>query len=265
MIHKYPIHVLITVSVLLFALLTYLAATEPDRLVQAQQLQNGRNIEQGAMLYSLNCRTCHGLRGEGVGQLGPALGDAHFFEERLAEVGWQSTLEEYIIATTEHGRLMGTRPIYAGNGSTAVMSPWHQKFGGPLRSDEIRTIADFILNWEKTAEGSVVLVELELPKSHPQDPAVIRRGAAVFDLHCSRCHRYGNRAAHEIEGPDLTRILSVAGTRRADLEAADYLRESVLIPNAYIVDGYQALAAQNGCGAVLTESELTAVSGFLMH
>jgi len=217
------------------------------------------------MLYSANCRTCHGLRGEGVGQLGPPLSDAHFFTSRLKEVGWQSTLEDYINATTEHGRMMGTRPIYAGNGSTSVMSPWHQKFGGPLRSDEIRTITAFILNWEQTARGEVELVELEIPQSSFQDPDVVERGTAVFAATCSRCHRYGEIGAPETPGPDLTGIMEVAGSRRDGMESPDYLRESVLIPAAFVVDDYAQIPVENSCGAVLTESELTAVIGFLMQ
>ncbi len=265
MMHKKLVTATLALCVLLLTLLTYLAAHEPKRLEGAQLVQKGVKIEQGAGLYSLNCRTCHGIRGEGVGQLGPALGDAHFFEKRTAEVGWQSTLEEYIIATTEHGRMMGTRPIYAGNGLTAVMSPWHQRFGGPLRGDEINSIASFILNWEETALGNIVLVELELPKRNPQDPAVIQHGAAVFEAKCSRCHRFGDDSVSEIAGPDLTGILTVAAGRRENLEASEYLRESVLIPSSHVEDEYKQVAAENGCGAVLTESDLVAVTAFLMQ
>ena len=151
-------------AVVLAAFLFYLLATERSRLSRATAAWEAQKIERGAALYSLHCRLCHGNRGEGVGQLGPPLSNEHFFKKRQTEVGWHSTLETYIVATTAHGRMMGTRPIYAGNGSTAVMSPWAQLYGGPLRADEINLLTAFILNWKSTATGKVQLNELQLPK-----------------------------------------------------------------------------------------------------
>jgi mono/diheme cytochrome c family protein len=249
----------------LVLLISYLIASEPDRVARASQQRQGLEIEIGARLYSDNCRTCHGPRGEGVGQLGPPLSDDHFFTARLGEVGWLATLEEYITATTAHGRMMGTRPIYAGNGSTAVMAPWHQDYGGPLRSDEIEALTAFILNWKPTALGEVELVELELPRSSPQDPQVLAKGAELFTQKCGTCHIYHDLAEPEISGPDLTAVTasdpSVWGGKSLD----EYLIESVLIPRAVVVDEFISISEEHPCGAVLTESELTAVVALLMQ
>jgi mono/diheme cytochrome c family protein len=252
-------------SLCLVVLISHLISSEPDRIAQARQQRQGLEIEIGARLYSENCRTCHGPRGEGVGQLGPPLGDEHFFTARLAEVGWLATLEEYIIASTEHGRMMGTRPIYAGNGSTAVMSPWHQNYGGPLRSDQIESLTAFILNWEPTALGKVELVELELPQSSSQDPEVIQRGAEVFKEKCSRCHTYRDLAQSEIGGPDLSSIASSDPTSWGGRTLDEYLIESVLIPRAAVADEFVSLSAEHPCGAVLTESELSSITALLMQ
>lgn len=257
-----------TIAAVLTALLIgWLLATEPRRQFQAAERRLGGDIERGAALYAQHCRTCHGIRGEGIGQLGPPLADDHFFSARLREVGWQSTLREYILTTTEHGRLMGTRPIYAGDGSSAVMPPWHQSYGGPLRSDEIELLTTFVLNYRDTATGKVQLVPLELPEADIGDPRVVEAGQAVFASHCAGCHRYRDLAGPETGtgGPDLSALSGVAHTRDPELDGLEYLRESVLVPGALVVPGYEQAASENPCGAVLTRSELTAVSAFLLQ
>ncbi len=250
-------------AALLVASLLHVVSGEAERLQRDAASRAGAVIERGATLYGLHCRTCHGSRGEGVGQLGPALGDGQFFTKRLQEVGWQSTLREYVVSTTTHGRLMGTRPIYAGNGATAVMPPWYEEQGGMLRSDEIAAIADFVLNWQATATGQLELKRLALPEQNPQDPRTIARGEQVFKKHCLRCHEAAKGGASALAGPPLANIATLANGRREGMTAQDYIRESILIPAAYRREGYAAPDKGQDCGAVLTESELAAVIAFL--
>ncbi len=253
-------------AILLAAVLYFLLPGEQERLDQALIQRQGKDIETGAMIYAVNCRSCHGIRGEGIGQLGPALSDAHFFTARLKEIGWPSTLENYINATVTHGRMMGTRPMYAGNGKTAVMAPWSLALGGVLRPDEITTVTNFILNWERTAMGKVKLEMIKIPEESAQDPKVIARGEKVFKNSCVSCHSYGNIPAKEKIGPDLSKIHSVASSRKEGMEAMDYIRESVLIPGNYTVEGFEDAAQQHPCSpTTLSQSELKAVCGFLLQ
>lgn len=249
----------------LLTLLLYIFSTESDRIAAAAIARHGLEIEQGATLYSTHCRGCHGIRGEGVGQLGPALADEHFFTARLAEVGWQSTLHDYVVSTTAHGRMIGTRPVYAGNGASAVMPPWDQRYGGPLRQDEIDALAAFILNWQPTAMGRVQLSVLELPEESPNDPKLISSGEQIFQQDCARCHIYKSIAQATLPGPDLTDIAVQAGSRREELTGPDYIRESLLIPEAHVVSDYTEAARINGCGAILSLTELNAVTAFLLQ
>lgn len=250
-------------ATLLAGCLIAIVAGEQDRLQRDTANWEGKAIEQGAMLYGLHCRTCHGNRGEGVGQLGPALGDDHFFTKRLQEVGWQSTLKEYVISTTTHGRMMGTRPIYAGNGVSAVMPPWHNNYGGTLRTDEITDLADFVLNWEATAIGKIELAVLTLPEQNPQDPKTISRGGQVFQQHCARCHQVETGDSTSLAGPPLANIAFAGVSRREGLSAQEYIRESILIPAAHRPKGYADIKKEQECGTVLTESELAAVIAYL--
>jgi mono/diheme cytochrome c family protein len=250
----------------LAAFLAQAAWREPARLAQAQRGQRATSVEIGATLYEANCRTCHGSRGEGVGQLGPALADKKFFTQRLAEVGWQDTLEAYIVAASSHGRLMATRPMYAGNATTAVMPPWRDRYGGPLRADQINNITAFILNWAPTALGEAELVELVVPKTKATDPQTIARGRKVFENNCAQCHRMEGQRKPEKAGPDLTHIASIAASRRpeAEMSAEEYIRESFLIPNAYVVAGFEADKVGHHCGGLLSARQLDEVAAFLL-
>lgn len=252
---------------ILSLLLFWLVRHEDERLLAAAAQQDGERIEIGATLYEDHCRKCHGGRGEGVGQLGPALADRHFFTKRMAEVGWQGSLEEYIAATTAHGRMMATRPLYAGDGLTAAMPPWLIAYGGPLRDDEIRAIARFVLNWQASALGRVKLKEIALPPVDLSDPATATKaGGVVFDNHCASCHSLGGRKDQDrgIAGPALDGIGGRAGSRVPKVLAADYLRQSVLVPAAFVVEGFPQ-AARKGCGAILSEDQLQSVVAFLLR
>lgn len=245
-------------------LLFFVAGQEEARLARAAAAQQAQTIEVGAELFDIHCRSCHGATGEGVGQLGPPLNDEVFFTRRLAEVGWPGTLAEYVIATVTVGRQVATRPIYAGDGVAAVMAPWSEQYGGPLRDDQIRAIAAFVLNWEATALGEVELPPLEIPQAGVSDPAAIARGRELFvSAGCADCHTIDGFSQGQ-GGPDLTGIGTTAATRRPELPAEEYLRESFLIPNAYFVTGFEPESGAPPCGGTLSEPQLTDVVAFLL-
>jgi mono/diheme cytochrome c family protein len=244
-------------------ILTVVGNNEAVRMTQVAHAQRAQAIEVGADLYQIHCRSCHGAKGEGLGQLGPPLNDKHFFTGRLAEVGWPGTLEEYIVATTSTGRLVATRPLYAGDGVT-VMTAWSDKYGGPLREDQIQAVAEFVLNWEATALGEVELETLTVPKSSMSDPEAIERGRQIFlEKGCADCHTIEGVSRADI-GPALTTIAQVAASRQADLSAEEYIRESFLIPNAYIVEGYETTADEHTCGGILSERQLDELVAYLL-
>lgn len=260
-----PLLLTMFTSFLLIILIIYLQASEDTRLERKRAKAVGLSIERGALLYREHCRSCHGNRGEGVGQLGPPLGDAHFFTKRREEVGVQFTLREYIVSTTEYGRMMGTKPIYAGNGSTAVMPPWSNRFGGPLRSDEIADLATFVLNWKATAIGEVVLPVLELPKMDSSDSRALQLGKKVFVDQCAGCHAFQGTPSQTEKGPNLTTIAETGSKRRENMDAFEYIKESVLVPDRYRLPEYRDIAPDASCGATLTVRELEALTAFLLQ
>lgn len=244
----------------LLAVLSVASAGQEERLGQHASQQQAQAVETGAELYAEHCRTCHGARGEGVGQLGPALSDRAFFEDRLAEVGWQGTLKEYVLSTVTHGRVTATRPLYAVDGAVA-MAPWAQALGGPLRPDELESVTTFVLNWEASALGEFQPAEIVLPTPTPGSSAeAASRGQVVWETAgCLACHQIGESGGDT--GPDLSRIANVAASRVADLSAEAYLRESFLLPDLFVVQGY---AAGAGCGGILSQSQLNDLIAFLL-
>jgi len=242
-----------------FVLLDY-ANKEEERMLEYARAQEAQAIEVGAALYDNNCSTCHGKNGEGVPGLCPPLNDVNFFQGRLTEVGWAGSLEDYVVATVSSGRLTSTRPqLYAGGGRPA-MPAWSERYGGPLREDQIRNIARYILNWEATATGEVVLTQVE-GAYDPNDP--LSRGQKVYTENgCGGCHTLGSLSAGVV-GPNLTQIGTHAATRIEGTAAEDYIRQSILNPNAYIVEGFPENVMPQNFGEILTEEQISDLVAFL--
>lgn len=65
----------------------------------------------------------------------------------------------------------------------------------------------------------------------------LERGKQVYrEKNCGTCHRIGGDGG--TTGPPLTRIATVAETRRSGMSAEDYIRESIRDPGAYVVPGF---------------------------
>ena len=224
------------------AILIFVGLNEETRMAEFEQHQQAQRIEVGAELFEINCRGCHGLRGEGIADLAPALNSAELFTTRLSEVGWQGSLEDYIIATVSTGRQVSTRPeLYPGAGIPA-MPTWSDRFGGPLRDDQIESLAAFIQNWEATAVGGT---EIRLLPTSTPDPAYsadpVARGQAVFERSgCTGCHTIDGISSGAV-GPNLTNVGTIAGTRLKGFTADAYIRQSIIDPAAYLVEGYDDL------------------------
>lgn len=250
---------------------------EETRMAEAAASQQGRAIEQGAALFEAQCSRCHGTQGTGIPGLCPPLNDRTFFDNRLVEVGWSGTLEDYIVATASSGRLVSTRPdSYPGQGIPA-MPAFHQNYGGPLREDQIRMIAAFVMNWEETA----VVIEPPKPVEGPlagTDPlkALPEGDAAAGEqkansLGCVACHittttgpawlpsgdqpGIGTRAAQRLAQPDY------AGKAETDLQ---FLYESIVGPNTYLAPGFAAGVMPPNYSSTLSEQDIADLIAYLL-
>jgi mono/diheme cytochrome c family protein len=245
-------------------ILIFIGFNEEKRMGEFEQHQEAQSIEVGAALFEINCRGCHGLRGEGIPNLAPPMNDTHFFTQRLSEVGWQGDLEDYIIATISSGRQVSTRPdLYPGAGNPA-MPTWSENYGGPLREDQIESLADFILNWEATAVGGaqLTLVPTPTPSSEFSDDPVLR-GQTVFEANgCGACHTIDGISIGNV-GPVLNSMGETGVTRVDNSSAEEYLRQSILDPSAFLVEGYDDLMVKT-YGDTLSNPQIDDLVTFLM-
>jgi mono/diheme cytochrome c family protein len=79
---------------------------------------------------------------------------------------------------------------------------------------------------------------------------------------CSTCHSLAPGVG--LPGPSLARIGRTAGSRVPGQSAADYLRESILEPNAHIAFGFSANVMAAAYEAQLSEQEVDDLTAYLM-
>lgn len=251
-----------TIFVLLSAaILIVMGVREPQRLADYEVQQRAEQIEFGASVYVANCTSCHGTQAQGVIGRAPSLRDEEFFSTRLDEVGWQGSLEDYIVSVVTVGRQVSTRPeLYPGDGAPA-MPTWSEKFGGPLRDDQIRAVAAFIMNFEAYALGLEPTAVPVVAVVDQDDPAAL--GRLVFvETGCGACHVVGGLSTGTV-GPPLDGIGLRAAERVEGMDAEEYLIQSIVEPGAHLVEGYNDLMpAEIASG--LSEEQLDNLITFLL-
>lgn len=250
---------------------------EETRMAEAERAFRGRAIETGASLFEQQCSRCHGTQGEGIPGLCPPLNDRLFFDNRMSEVAWSGTLEDYIVATVSSGRLASTRPqLYPGQGVPA-MPAFADEYGGPLRQDQIRSLATYIMNWQETATVVEVptlptgpLAGADITNELP--PGDVANGEALStSLGCAACHisapigpawlgsaeqpGIGLRAAERITAADYT------GEATTDVQ---YLYEAIVNPNIYLVPPFAANLMPGNYGSTLSEQDLADLIAYLL-
>lgn len=99
------------------------------------------------------------------------------------------------------------------------------------------------------------------------EPELIEQGQALFQNGaegapaCATCHLDGGRVGL---GPDLTGLRDHAGARISGLSAVEYLEQSILTPNAYIVSGYNAGYMFQNYATALTEDQIDALVAYIL-
>jgi mono/diheme cytochrome c family protein len=137
----------------------------------------GTPLELGRTLFSQYCASCHGEFGEG---------------------GTNPTLAGDVIAPISSAEYLRTRDNFTLNSVISQgqpnfgMSPFATSNGGPLDSDQIEAIVDYIRSWEEDPP-------VELPPEVRVE-AIALNGADIFSDLCAQCH--GERGQGLI-GPPL--------------------------------------------------------------
>ena len=162
------------------------------------------------------------------------------------------------------------------------------------------TATDFVLAWvlfgtptptpsrqdvSATAQGTAISVAVtQVPPTltpTPKQPTATRQQAAaaaetdvqpgnaangqmVFTTTggCSACHDVSNGIT--VVGPTFKGIASRAGSRKTGMTAADYLHESIVAPNAFVVNGFTQGIMPQYFGQLLTPQQINDVIAYLL-
>jgi len=216
--------------------------------------------------------------------------------DRLNQMAWGGDLRSYLTTTLIHGR-PGSGNVWDGN----IMAAWSQIAGGPLREDQIDDLVNYMLNWDQeewTLEDLYAVnqfgklkADAALAGSGASDVMVIGtnveeataatialtgdpvRGEALYNggerteagirLGCSSCHLGGAQApATELtwEVVNNERLLDPA---LAGYTAEQYLVESIIRPNDYVVETYASGVMPANYGDQFTAQDMADVIAYL--
>ena len=100
-------------------------------------------------------------------------------------------------------------------------------------------------------------------------PSTVRPGQDIFEERilgpnpgCITCHSFDPDTT--LVGPSIAGVAVRAQTRVTGQTAAEYLRESIVSPSAYVVDGFDDGRMPADWAEILTEAEIDAVVGYLL-
>jgi mono/diheme cytochrome c family protein len=220
---------------------------QTGRMQKFDAAAQARSIEAGALLFQNSCVGCHGVQGQGIPGVAPGLNAVDLFSgERLKKVGYTGQVEDYIRGTIAAGRPIKTNPSYPN-----PMPTWSQTFGGPLRSDQVDDLTDFIMNWGGQALEAAP-VGTTIPPAQavgtaldtPLPAGVADNGQKLFTSQgCAACHSL--KPGEKIVGPSLAGIATDADeiVKQPDYKGKAttpevYVRESIVQPGAYVTPGF---------------------------
>lgn len=268
-----------TVALLItLALLVFQWRIEEPRMSAQTASWNGRTIENGAALYSSNCVQCHGGSGEGAS--GPALNSRYFFTNRVMDAGFTGTLHDYVAGTVAAGRPSGNILDWG-----VKMPTWSNRFGGPMRDDQVLAVTAFVMNWESEAlqqeidedpwrpfpnapmtqvTGEVIQPESSAPSDEPRPPDEL-----FVAMGCQACHVLDKDQPEggmgDLTGPNLGNLHETAATHVEGQDALAYVVTSIAKPSEFIHPGYVSPSAMTATfSMMMTEEEITALAQWVL-
>lgn len=200
------------------------------------------------------CESCHTLYGQG-GEFGPDLthisaqrGEQYireFMANPAAFHPGQRLMPISGLTQTETDNLIAFLNWVSTQGAAGIWPP-----------NPILVSGDNPLLTSPTSEGDATAESL------PQDAVAsgeswFKRPPAI----CSTCHSLEPDVV--IVGPSLAGIATTAGTRIEGVSAEQYIRDSILNPGDYVVEGFPD-AMQRNFGEVLNSEQINDIIAFLL-
>jgi mono/diheme cytochrome c family protein len=212
---------------------------------------------------------------------------------RLAQIAWPGTLENFISTTLVHGR---PTSISYWNGNQ--MAAWSQRAGGPLRDDQIQDLTNYILNWDKGDNWTIADAvsvdqyaivpglgggESDVEVAGTDVDAIVTaledvtgdatRGEAIYSgaditeagaiLGCAGCHNGAVNGPATAEKWDLAHGVRLDDPALEGYGPIEYLVESIVAPNEYIVEGWPSGQMLGVYGQQMTVQDMADVLAYL--
>ena len=244
---------------------------EPVRQAAAENRQENVSIERGVENYTTLCMGCHGVSGGGAvvpdsnpPRVAPQLNRDDL---RPKDPDEYKARYDFVYKTIARGRPLTPMPA------------WGREDGGTLIPEQIHELTLMILKGDKEVhEGQTVWEEVtDVSREkiahgapEPQVPEVqvaadlsanARAGVALIQgrAGCIGCHVVGGVGGQT--GPPLTQIGAIAPTRTGQ-SAEEYIRTSILQPQAYVVPGFPPVMPS--FQGVLSDEEVSQIVEYLL-
>lgn len=197
----------------------------------------------------MGCENCHTLYGQG-GSYAPDL--THIYSQRGPDYireflvnpnafhPNQRAMPRFLLTRTETDHLL------------AFLAWAGQQTAWPPRAVLVAGVGSVGLSGDAVSGGNIT----------SDDP--VERGRALFSrapANCATCHLLEPDAVRI--GPSLAGIATRAATRIPGMSAEEYIRNSIISPGDYIVEGFPD-AMQKNLGDVLTSQQINDLIAFLM-
>ena len=252
----------IAVTLALGLLTLIYGLNEPNRQAEAYQRKRETSIERGEHFYAQYCYGCHGYNGQGAIVLGQGVLAANLtLRKATGDPDDDKKLFDFLTKTITRGR------------PNTPMPAWGLSDGGSLQPEEINEIAIFIMNGDFSGVQALVAPGAptpEVPGGGGTGAAAIA-GQIISSKGCAACHTIQSLPfARGTVGPNLSNLGNEAGNMKPGMSAKDYIRESILQPNAFIVPGFPSPSPMppfsvgpTSGGTVFTEDELNTLIDYL--
>jgi mono/diheme cytochrome c family protein len=197
------------------------------------------DLSNGKALFVQDCGSCHVLGRAGTqGTTGPDLDAA--FRAALRSGMNRETIEGIVDDQIANPRRNSVMPADLVVG------------------DDARDVAAYVgFATDRPGEDQGALAEAGLAGATTGKQIFVAAG-------CGACHRLADAGTNGNIGPPLDDLSSVAGDREPGVSAEEYVRESLLDPDAFTVEGFQAGVMPSYEGR-LDEKQLRELVNYLLE
>ncbi len=195
------------------------------------------DLSNGKAQFVEKCGSCHTLGRAGTaGTQGPSLDKA--FQAALADGIDRDTVEGIVHRQILHPRRDSIMPA------------------GLVKGDDASDVAAYVgYAAAKTGDDQGALASAGLAQAKTGDQIFTAAG-------CADCHTFSAAGSNGTIGPNLDQLAAAAGKREAGKSAQEYIQESLLKPDAYLVKGFgNAMPSFDGR---LTDKQIQALIDYLL-